>query len=82
MAVMDSKQQEILRKLERSRVTYEEYEEWLANWISDEKWKHKEEMRNLVREARDAGVPYRQIGFALKTSDHNTLKQYEQDIRR
>lgn len=82
MAVMNDKQQEILRKLELARVTYEAFEAELAQRVADAKWEKKTEMRDLVREARDAGVPYRQIGFALKTSDHNTLKQYEQDIRR
>lgn len=82
MAVMNERQQELLSKLEHARVTYEAYEEWLAQQVADSKWEKKEEMRNLVREARDAGVPYRQIGFALKTSDHRTLKDYEKDVRR
>lgn len=82
MAVMNDKQQEILRKLELARVTYEAFEEELAQRVADAKWEKKAEMRDLVREARDAGVPYRQIGFALQTSDHNTLKNYEKDIRR
>lgn len=82
MAVMNDKQQEILRKLELARVAYEAFEEELARRVADAKWERKAEIRELVREARDAGVPYRQIGFALQTSDHRTLKQYEQDIRR
>lgn len=82
MAVMDGIQQEILSRLERARVTYDQFEEDLAKRVADEKWERKTEIRELVREARDAGVPYRRIGIALQTSDHNTLKQYEQDIRR
>ena len=82
MAVMNEKQAELLRLLEDARVIYEQYEEELAQRIADEKWENKADIRRLVREARDAGVPYRQIGFALQTSDHNTLKQYEKDIRR
>lgn len=82
MAVMDGIQQEILSRLERARVTYDQFEEDLAQRVADEKWERKTEIRELVREARDARVPYRQIGFALQTSDHVTLKNYEKDIRR
>lgn len=82
MAVMNDRQNELLKKLEGARVTYDSFEEALAQRVADEKWERKTEIRELVREARDAGVPYRQIGFALQTSDHNTLKQYEKDIRR
>lgn len=82
MAVMSDKQLEILQELERARERYEAFEEDLAKRIADIKWDKRAETRSLVREAREAGVPYRQIGFALKTSDHNTLKQYEQNIRR
>lgn len=82
MAVMNDIQQELLSRLERARVTYDQFEEELAQRVADEKWERKAEIRELVREARDAGVPYRQIGFALQTSDHVTLKNYEKDIRR
>jgi hypothetical protein len=82
MAVMNDKQNELLKKLEGARVTYDQFEEELAQRVADEKWERKAEIRELVREARDAGVPYRQIGFALQTSDHVTLKNYEKDIRR
>lgn len=82
MAVMNDRQQELLSRLERARVTYDQFEADLAQRVADEKWERKAEIRELVREARDAGVPYRQIGFALQTSDHVTLKNYEKDIRR
>lgn len=82
MAVMNEKQSELLRMLENARVIYERFEEELAQRVADEKWEEKADIRRLVREAREAGVPYRQIGFALQTSDHNTLKSYEKDIRR
>ena len=82
MAIMNDKQNELLKKLEGARVTYDQFEEELAQRVADEKWERKAEIRELVREARDAGVPYRQIGFALQTSDHVTLKNYEKDIRR
>lgn len=82
MAIMNDTQQEILGELAAARVTYEQFEEDLAQRVADEKWERKAEIRELVREARDAGVPYRQIGFALQTSDHVTLKNYEKDIRR
>lgn len=81
MAVMDGIQQEILSRLERARVTYEAFEEELTQRVADAKWEKKAEMRDLVREARDAGVPYRQIGFALQTSDHRTLRMYEANER-
>lgn len=82
MAVMNEKQSELLRMLEGARVIYEQFEEELAERVADEKWEEKADIRRLVREAREAGVPYRQIGFALQTSDHNTLKSYEKNIRR
>lgn len=82
MAVMNGIQQEILSKLERARVTYARFEEELAQRVADEKWERKTEMRELVREARAAGVPYRQIGMSLKTSDHRTIKDMEKDVRR
>lgn len=82
MAVMNDKQTEKLRQLEDARVTYDTFEEELAFEVADRKWAAKAEIRKLVREARDAGVPYRQIGFALQTSDHRTLKEYEKDVRR
>lgn len=81
MAIMNDTQQEILGELEAARVTYEQFEEDLAQRVADEKWERKAEIRDLVRKARDAGVPYRQIGFALHTSDHRTLQRYEKDIR-
>lgn len=82
MAVMNERQTELLKMLEGARVIYEQFEEELAQRVADEKWEAKADIRRLVREARDAGVPYRQIGFAIQTSDHNTLKQYEKNIRR
>lgn len=82
MAVMNEKQTELLDMLEGARVIYDRFEKELAQAVADEKWEHKQDIRRLVREAREAGVPYRQIGIALQTSDHNTLKQYETDSRR
>lgn len=82
MAVMNDEQTELLKKLEDARVTYEHFEVELAQRVADEKWERKAAIRELVREARDAGVPYRRIGIALQTSDHVTLKNYEKDIRR
>lgn len=82
MAVMNERQQQILNQLEHARATYDEYEARLAKWVADEKWERKKDIRDLVREAREAGVPYRQIGFAIQTSDHRTIQAYEQDIRR
>ena len=82
MAVMNEQQQELLNELEAARASYEAYEARLMQDLSDAKWAAKQDIRHLVREAREAGVPYRQIGFALKTGDHRTIKDYEQDIRR
>lgn len=82
MAVMNEKQGDILHRLEKARASYEQFEVELAQRVADEKWERKKELRDLVREARQEQVPYRQIGFALQTSDHRTLKDYEQDIRR
>lgn len=82
MAVMNDKQAELLQLLEGARVIYDTFEEELAFEVADRKWSAKADIRRLVREAREAGVPYRQIGFALQTSDHRTLKDYEKDVRR
>ena len=82
MAIMNEKQQALLTQLEEARVVYDTFEEELRKEISDRKWEEKSNLRRLVREARAAEVPMRQIGFALQTSDHKTLKEYEQDIRR
>lgn len=82
MTVMNSKQEELLSLLENARVIYEQFEEELAQRVADEKWEAKTDIRRLVREARESGVPYRKIGIALQTSDHRTLKDYEKNIRR
>ena len=82
MAKMNDKQEALLSQLEDARVNYEKFEEDLANEVADRKWEAKAQMRDLVREARGEGVPYRRIGFALQTSDHRTLQQYETDTRK
>lgn len=82
MAVMNEKQTELLKMLEGARVIYDNFEEELACEVADRKWEARGDTRRLVREAREAGVPYRQIGIALQTSDHRTLKDYEKDVRR
>ena len=82
MAKMNDKQEALLSQLEDTRVNYEKFEEDLAAEVADRKWEAKAQMRDLVREARGEGVPYRRIGFALQTSDHRTLQQYETDTRK
>lgn len=82
MAIMSESQQDLLDQLEEARVEYETFEEDLNQEVADRKWEKKTSIRRLVREARASGVPMRQIGFALKTSDHATLKNYENDVRR
>lgn len=82
MAVLSEKQTEVVKLLEDARVIYEEFEEQLAIEVADRKWDAKQDIRRLVREARDVGIPYRQIGFAIKTSDHRTIQAYEQDVRK
>lgn len=81
MAKMNDKQEALLSQLEYARVNYEKFEEDLAAEVANRKWEAKAQMRDLVREARGEGVPYRKIGFALQTSDHRTLQRYEKDIR-
>ena len=81
MAVMNDAQEELLGKLANARDTYSEFEEQLNAEVAQRKWEAKTRIRDLVREARAAGVPYRQIGNALATADHKTLKDYEQDVR-
>lgn len=82
MAKMNELQESLISQLEDARVTYEKFEESLAQEIADRKWEAKAGMRDLVREARHTGVPYRRIGFALQTSDHRTLVSYYEDERR
>lgn len=82
MAKMNELQESLISQLEDARVTYEKFEESLAQEVADRKWEAKTQIRDLVREARLAGVPYRRIGFALQTSDHNTLVAYYEDKRR
>ena len=81
MANMNEKQEALLSQLEDARVNYEKFEEDLAAEVANRKWEAKAQMRDLVREARVEGVPYRRIGFAIQTSDHRTLQRYEKDIR-
>lgn len=81
MANMNDKQESLLSQLENARVNYEKFEEDLAAEVADRKWEAKAQMRDLVREARGEGVPYRKIGFALHTSDHRTLRMYEANER-
>lgn len=82
MAKMNELQESLISQLEDARVAYEKFEESLAQEVADRKWEAKTQIRDLVREARQAGVPYRRIGFALHTSDHNTLVTYYEDKRR
>lgn len=82
MAKMSDKQLELLSMLETAREVYDAFENSLAREVADRKWEAKADTRRLIREAREAGVPYRQIGFALGTSDHQTLKNLEKDIRK
>ena len=82
MALLNEEQQALVTKLEEARVVYDTFEEELRKEVADRKWEARAETRRLVREARAAGVPMRQIGIALDTSDHRTLKNYENDVRR
>ena len=78
---MNDKQEALLSQLEDARANYEKFEEDLAAEVADRRWESKAQMRDLVREARGEGVPYRKIGFALQTSDHRTLRMYEANER-
>lgn len=82
MTKLHDEQLRKIEELEIARIFYAQFEEDLAIEVADRKWEAKETIRNLVREARKAGVPYSRIGTALQTSDHATLKSYEKDIRR
>lgn len=82
MTRMSETQETLISQLEHARVAYESFEATLAAEIADRKWEAKAKMRGLVRDARASGVPYRRIGFAIGSSDHKTLKDYETDTRR
>lgn len=82
MAIMNEEQQSLLDQLEEARVVYEIFEDGLRKENADRKWDERANIRRLVREARAMNVPFRQIGFALKTADHKTLKDYENNVRR
>lgn len=82
MSVMNDAQESLLSSIEEARKKYEAWEAGLAQEMADRKWEAKKEIRKLVREARNIEVPYRRIGMALNTSDHATIRSYEQDRRR
>ena len=82
MAVITEKQQEVLDQLKDAKALYDKVEADLLAKLLDDKWEAKADIRRLVREAREEGVPYRQLGFILGTSDHKTITDYEQNIRR
>lgn len=82
MTKMNESQESLLSQLEGARLAYERFESNLAQEVADRKWEAKAELRELVREARLASVPYRQIGFAVGSSDHKTIKDYEANVRR
>lgn len=82
MTKMNDRQEALLSQLEDARVNYEKFEEALAVEVGNRKWEAKAQIRDLVREARGEGVPYRKIGFALQTSDHRTLQMYETNTRK
>lgn len=82
MAVLSDTQQAILEQLSVAKEVYDEFLEDQKRRIADEKWEMQADMRRLIREAREHGVPYRQIGFCVGTSDHNTIKDMEKNKRR
>lgn len=82
MAILNEEQQKILEEIENAREAYEDFEQNLSREVADRKWVAKKELRDLVRKARSAKVPFRQVGFALRTSDHRTIKDLEADRRR
>lgn len=82
MAILNEEQKKILAEIEDAREAYEDFEQKLSQEIADRKWVAKKHLRDLVRKARSARVPFRQVGFALGTSDHRTIKDLEADRRR
>lgn len=82
MAVLSEAQQDVIDQLNAARVVYDQFELELRKEVSDRKWDARAETRRLVRKAREMNVPMRQVGIALETSDHKTLKDYENDVRR
>lgn len=82
MAIMNEGQQSLLTQLEEAKVVYDAWEDALRKEVADRKWEEKANIRRLVQEARAMKVPMRQIGFALGTADHKTLKDYETGTRR
>lgn len=82
MAVMNEAQQALLDQVTAAGVEYDQFEEALRQEVSDRKWEKRAKTRDLVRQARALGVPWKKLGEALNTSDHNTIKDYHDDIRR
>lgn len=82
MAVLSEAQQDVIDQLNAARVVYDQFELELRKEVADRKWAARAETRRLVRKAREMNVPMRQVGIALETSDHKTLKDYENDVRR
>lgn len=82
MAKMSDEQLRVLEELEHARIAYDKFNDELNKEIAARRWEARAHTRDLVRKARAHGVPYRRIGIALDTADHQTLKYYEADKQR
>lgn len=81
MANMNETQQSLLDQLSVVAVEYDNFEEALRKEVAERKWQERARTRELVRQARDIGVPWKKLGEALNTSDHRTVKAYANDER-
>lgn len=76
MTNLNTEQAELLASVEAQRVAAEPLIEALREQHAQEIWDAKLGIREAAKAAYEAGVPARKIGFALKTSDHNSIKRY------
>lgn len=82
MALLSAKQQEVLDEMAAAKDVVDNLKADALAAYQEQCWEIEGQLRELVREAREIGVPYRQIGMRLGTSDHVTIKNMEQEKRR
>lgn len=76
MTNLNEEQAELLASVEAQRVAAEPILDALREQHAQEVWDAKKGIRDAAKAAFEAGVPARKIGFALNTSDHNSIKRY------
>lgn len=76
MTNLSEEQKARLQAVEDARREVEADLDTLRRQQEQERWEIQQPLILAAKAAADAGVPARQIGFALRTSDHKTIKKY------